>query len=51
MQDDAVEIESNMIASRKDRFRNESGEREREREIRKQKEQVGTSGTNKNQED
>jgi hypothetical protein len=47
MQDDAVEIESNMIASGKSRIRNESGERER----RKQKEQVGTSGTNKNQED
>jgi hypothetical protein len=47
MKDDVVEIESNMIASGKDRVKNESGESER----RKQKEQVGTSGTNKNQED
>jgi len=46
MQDDTIEIESNMITSRKSRVRNESRERERER--RKQKEQVGTSGTNKN---
>jgi hypothetical protein len=32
MQDDAVEIESNMIASGKARVRNESGEREKEKE-------------------
>jgi hypothetical protein len=43
MQDDVIEIESNMIASGKSRIRNELGERER----RKQKEQVGRSGTNK----
>jgi chromosome segregation ATPase len=47
MQDDVVEIESNMISSGKSRIRSESGEREK----RKQKEQIGTSGTNKSQED
>jgi hypothetical protein len=47
MQDDVVEIESNMIASGKARVRSDLGDREK----RKQKEQVGTSGTNKNQED
>jgi hypothetical protein len=47
MQDYVVDIESNMIASRKARVINDSGDREKI----KQKEQVGTSGTNKNQED
>jgi archaellum component FlaC len=47
MQDDVLEIESNMIASRNAKIRSESGEREKI----KQKEQVGTLGTNKIQDD
>jgi hypothetical protein len=47
MQDDVLEIESNMITSRNAKIRSESGEREKI----KQKEQVGTLGTNKIQDD
>jgi hypothetical protein len=47
MQDDAVEIESNMIASGKTKIKTETGVRE----YRKPKEQVGPSGSSKNIQD